>query len=71
MRAIKQGVIERRLDRDAISDAVEKGIMDEAEAAEFRLADRAADKAIQVDDFDPEELAAKQLAGTRGDRAAE
>jgi acyl-CoA dehydrogenase len=70
-KAIRKGVVERRLDRDAISDAVEKGIITEIEASELRLADQATDRAIKVDDFDPEELAPKQLAGARAERAAE
>ena len=51
-RAIKKGQIERRLDRDAITDAVDGGILTEAEAATLRLADQATDRAIRVDDFD-------------------
>ncbi|HHY49791.1 MAG TPA: DUF1974 domain-containing protein, partial [Alphaproteobacteria bacterium] len=62
VKAIKQGQIKRRLDRDAITDAVDSGILTEAEAAELRLADQATDRAIRVDDFDPEELAPRQLA---------
>lgn len=60
-RAIKKGQIERRLDRDAITDAVDGGILTEAEAATLRLADQATDRAIRVDDFDPDELVPKQL----------
>ncbi|MEQ1771603.1 MAG: acyl-CoA dehydrogenase, partial [Devosia sp.] len=71
VRAQKKGVIERRLDRDAISDAVEKGVITEVEASELRLADLATDRVIRVDDFDPEELAPKQLAGARDDRVAQ
>jgi acyl-CoA dehydrogenase len=65
IRAIKKGVIERRLDRDAISDAVEKGVLTEAEAATLRLADQATDKVIKVDDFEPDELGSKQLRRER------
>jgi acyl-CoA dehydrogenase len=61
VRAIKKGIIERRLDRDAITDAVEAGVITEAEAAILRLADQATDRVIKVDDFDFDELAAKQL----------
>jgi acyl-CoA dehydrogenase len=73
VRAIKKGIIERRLDRDAITDAVDKQVITEAEAAILRLADQATDRVIKVDDFDPDELAAKQLARTDApaDRAAE
>jgi acyl-CoA dehydrogenase len=62
VRATKKGQIDRRLDRDAITDAVEAGILTEAEAAELRLADQATDRAIRVDDFDPDELSPRQLA---------
>jgi acyl-CoA dehydrogenase len=62
VRAIKKGQIERRLDRDAITDAVDGGILTEAEAAVLRLADQATDRAIRVDDFDPDELSPRQLA---------
>lgn len=61
VRAIKKGVIERRLDRDAISDAVEAGVLTEAEAATLRLADQATDRVIKVDDFEFDEFASKQL----------
>ncbi|MEQ1901675.1 MAG: acyl-CoA dehydrogenase [Devosia sp.] len=71
VRAIKKGIIDRRLDRDAITDAVEAGVLTEAEAAELRLADQATDRVIRVDDFAPDELAAKQLAGAAAERAAE
>jgi acyl-CoA dehydrogenase len=62
VRAIKKGVIERRLDRDAITDAVDAQVLTESEAAILRLADQATDRVIKVDDFDPDELAAKQLS---------
>jgi acyl-CoA dehydrogenase len=62
VRAVKKGVIDRRLDRDAITDAVDQGVLTEAEAAVLRLADQATDRVIRVDDFDPEELSPKQLA---------
>ena len=62
VRAIKKHVIERRLDRDAITDAVDQGVLTEAEAAVLRLADQATDRVIRVDDFDPEELSPKQMA---------
>jgi acyl-CoA dehydrogenase len=62
VKAIKKHQLERRLDRDAITDAVDTGILTEAEAAILRLADQATDRAIKVDDFDPEELAPRQLS---------
>jgi acyl-CoA dehydrogenase len=61
VRAVKKGVVERRLDRDAITDAVDAQVLTEAEAAILRLADQATDRVIKVDDFDPDELAAKQM----------
>jgi acyl-CoA dehydrogenase len=66
VRAIKKHVVERRLDRDAIIDAVAAGVLTEDEARLLRIADEATDRAIKVDDFDPEELAPRQLS-----RAAE
>lgn len=71
VRAVKQGLVERRLDRDAISDAVEAGVLSEAEAAILRLADRATDRAIQVDDFAFDELGRRQPAATVVETAAE
>ena len=72
VRAVKKGIIERRLDRDAISDAVEKGVLTEAEAATLRLADMATDRVIRVDDFDFDELAARQFSQReRASHAAE
>jgi acyl-CoA dehydrogenase len=65
IRATKKGVVERRLDRDAISDAVEAGVLTEAEASTLRLADQATDRVIRVDDFDSEELGSKQLKRER------
>jgi acyl-CoA dehydrogenase len=62
VKAIKKHQLERRLDRDAITDAVDTGILTEAEAAVLRLADQATDRAIKVDDFDPEELVPRQLS---------
>ena len=41
---------------------VEKGVITEAEAATLRLADMATDRVIKVDDFEFDELAAKQLS---------
>src|SRR5262249_37287998 len=47
VRALKKGVVERRLDRDAITDAVDAGVLTEAEAAILRLADQATDRVIK------------------------
>lgn len=71
VRAVKKGVVERRLDRDAITDAVDRGVLTEAEAATLRLADQATDRVIRVDDFDPEELSPRQLSRGPSKRAAE
>ena len=72
VRAVKKGIVERRLDRDAITDAVAAGVIDEAEAATLRLADVATDRVIKVDDFEFDELAAKQLSRREDEpRAAE
>ncbi len=57
IRAIKKGIIERRLDRDAISDAITAGVLTQEEAAILRTCDEATDKVIRVDDFDTAELA--------------
>jgi acyl-CoA dehydrogenase len=66
VRAVKKNVIQRRLDRDAITDAVDQGVLTEAEAAVLRLADQATDRAIRVDDFDPDELTPKQMSRDSG-----
>ncbi len=71
VRAVKKGQIERRLDRDAITDAVDSGILSEAEAATLRLADQATDRAIRVDDFDPDELVPRQLSRRRDEQPVE
>ena len=68
VKALKKRLIERRLDRDAITDAVDAGILTEAEAATLRLADQATDRAIRVDDFDPEELVPRQLSRRSDDQ---
>ena len=56
IRAIKKGIVERRLDRDAIDDAVEAGAITSGEAATLRVADAATDRVIRVDDFSSEDL---------------
>jgi acyl-CoA dehydrogenase len=70
IRAVKKGVIERRLDRDAISDAIEAGVLNESEAAVLRLADQATDRVIRVDDFDADELGSHQVPRARDIGAA-
>ena len=56
IKAARKGVIERRLDRDAISDAVAAGILNENEAGIMRAADEATNRAVHVDDFDMDVL---------------
>ncbi len=63
-RAIKKGEIHRRLDRDAVDDAVEAGILNGNEAGILRAADQATDQAIKVDEFDPEALTGQPSSGT-------
>ncbi|WP_332688120.1 acyl-CoA dehydrogenase [Devosia sp.] len=65
VKAARKGVIERRLDRDAIDDAVAAGVLNSNEAGIMRAADEATDRVVKVDDFAPEELAAEH-----GQRAA-
>ena len=57
IKAARKGVIERRLDRDAIDDAVAAGVLTGNEAGIMRAADEATDRVVKVDDFAPEELA--------------
>jgi acyl-CoA dehydrogenase len=58
-KAARKGVIERRLDRDAIADAVAAGVLNDNEAGIMRAADEATDRVVKVDDFDPSALAAE------------
>jgi acyl-CoA dehydrogenase len=66
VKAARKGVIERRLDRDAIADAVAAGVLNDNEAGIMRAADEATDRVVRVDDFEP-----GALAGERGQKAAE
>jgi acyl-CoA dehydrogenase len=59
VKAARKGVIERRLDRDAIDDAVAAGVLTGNEAGIMRAADEATDRVVKVDDFAPDELAAE------------
>ncbi|MGB3338874.1 MAG: acyl-CoA dehydrogenase [Devosia sp.] len=59
VKAARKGVIERRLDRDAIDDAVAAGVLNSNEAGIMRAADEATDRVVKVDDFAPDELAAE------------
>ncbi|WIY52334.1 acyl-CoA dehydrogenase [Devosia sp. YIM 151766] len=51
VKAARRGVFERRLDRDAIEDALAAGILNKNEAGIMRAADEATDRAVHVDDF--------------------
>lgn len=69
-RAIKKGTIHRRLDRDAVEDAVAAGVLTEEEASLMRIADEATDRVIKVDDFAPDELARSEYKPANGYTAA-
>lgn len=72
IRALKKGEISRRLDRDAITDAVTQGILTNEEAGFLRLADEATDRVIAVDDFAPDALARERpSAASKVNEAAE
>lgn len=60
VKAARKGVIERRLDRDAIADAVAAGVLNDNEAGIMRAADEATDRVVKVDDFAADELAAER-----------
>ena len=59
-KAARKGVFERRLDRDAIDDAVAAGVLNDNEAGIMRAADEATNRAVQVDDFAADELVAEK-----------
>src|SRR5690606_20608829 len=59
VKAARKGVIERRLDRDAIEDAVAAGVLNANEAGIMRAADEATERVVKVDDFAMDELAAE------------
>ncbi|MBB4052668.1 acyl-CoA dehydrogenase [Devosia subaequoris] len=56
IKAARRGVIERRLDRDAIADAIEAGVLSDNEAGIMRAADEATNRAVHVDDFEMDVL---------------
>lgn len=56
VKASRRGVFERRLDRDAIADAVAAGVINDNEAGIMRAADEATNNAVHVDDFDKDVL---------------
>jgi len=60
VKAVKAGTVSRRLDRDAIADAVAAGVINDNEAGILRAADEATDRAVAVDDFAPEALAGRE-----------
>lgn len=62
VKAQKKGVIDRRLDRDGIADAVAAGVLSEEDGKALRDADTATDRVITVDDFDPDELGSRQVS---------
>jgi len=62
VKAARKGVFERRLDRDAIADAVTAGVLNENEAGIMRAADEATNRAVHVDDFGMDVL---EQTGTR------
>jgi len=70
IRALKKGIISRRLDRDAIDDAVDLDIISHNEAGLLRAADEATDNVIKVDDFGPDELAKASRSGANGKHIA-
>ncbi|MFT6657117.1 acyl-CoA dehydrogenase [Maritalea sp.] len=70
IRALKKGIISRRLDRDAIDDAVEQKIINHNEAGLLRAADEATDNVIRVDDFASDELAKVGRSGANSGHIA-
>jgi acyl-CoA dehydrogenase len=52
VKAARRGTFERRLDRDAIADAVAAGVLNDNEAGIMRAADEATNRAVNVDDFE-------------------
>lgn len=65
IRAEKKGVFTRRLDRDAVADAIAAGVISEEEAEVLRVADRATDRVIKVDDFEPGVLGTAVKSGSK------
>lgn len=57
LRALKKSGLARRLDRDAIAEAVGAGLLSPEEADLLRAAEAATNKVIAVDDFSSDELA--------------
>jgi acyl-CoA dehydrogenase len=61
-KAARKGVFERRLDRDAIDDAVAAGVLNGNEAGIMRAADEATNRAVKVDDFAMDEVVERKAA---------
>ena len=61
VKAARKGVIERRLDRDAIEDAVAAGVLNGNEAGIMRAADEATNRVVAVNDFAPDALGAERV----------
>jgi len=59
IKAARKGVIERRLDRDAIDDAVAAGVLNGNEAGIMRAAEEATERVVKVDDFAPDALSSE------------
>jgi len=55
-RAIRQGTVKRYLGNDWFKEAVDKGVLTQAESDLLRETERLVAKVIAVDHFDPEEL---------------
>lgn len=62
VRAIRKGLLSRRLDQDAIGEAVRLGVIEPQEAELLRIADEITDQVIAVDDFAPGVLGRPQGA---------
>jgi len=70
LKAIRKGVVTRRLDRDVIDDALEAGVLNDREAALVRVAEEASDRVIAVDDFETADLVRQQPARPRAKRTS-
>ena len=69
VRAVKKGIITRRHDRDAISDAIEANVLTMEDAAIMRAADEATERVIKVDDFAFDAFARAQASEPRATAA--
>jgi len=71
LRALKKGRLHRRLDTDAIAQAVAAGVLSPEDAERLRAAEAAAEAVIGVDDFAPDALARADVRSTPLNAAAE